>query len=76
MVAEWFRAPAISSREEGDVGSSPSPAKIPFSDEFFLNNSRVCWKEPKISLDSLAYMYLSSNLHCMSGRAHLGLNHV
>ena len=43
------------------------------------------WKEPKISLDSLAYMYLSlrlcldifcSNLHCMSGRAHLGLNHV
>ena len=41
MVAEWFRAPAISSREEGDVGSSPSPAKIPFSDENFLDNSRV-----------------------------------
>ena len=41
MVAEWFRAPVISSREEGDVGSSPSPAKIPFSDEIFLNNSRV-----------------------------------
>ena len=41
MVAEWFRAPAISSREEGDVGSSPSPAKITFSDEIFLNNSRV-----------------------------------
>ena len=41
MVAEWFRAPAISSREVGDVGSSPSPAKIPFSYEFFLNNSRV-----------------------------------
>ena len=40
-MAEWFRAPAISSREVGDVGSSPSPAKIPFSDEFFLNNSRV-----------------------------------
>ena len=53
MVAEWFRAPAISSREEGDVGLSPGPAKIPFSDEFFLNNSRVQstltkWK--KISL--------------------------
>ena len=41
MVAEWFRAPAISSRKEGDVGSSPSPTKIPFSDEIFLNNSRV-----------------------------------
>ena len=41
MVAEWFRAQAISSREEGDVGSSPSLAKIPFSDEIFLNNSRV-----------------------------------
>ena len=43
-------APANSSREEGDVGSSPSPAKIPFSDEFFLNNSRVHasqrWKKP------------------------------
>ena len=35
MVAEWSRAPAISSREKGDVGSSPSPAKIPFSDENF-----------------------------------------
>ena len=42
MVAEWSRAPANSSREEGDVGSSPSPAKITFSDEIFLNNSRVC----------------------------------
>ena len=40
-MAEWFRAPAISSREEGDVGLSPSPAKIPFSDEILLNNSRV-----------------------------------
>ena len=36
MVAEWFRAPAISSREEGDVSSSPNPAKITFSDEIFL----------------------------------------
>ena len=41
MVAEGSRAPANSSREEGDVGSSPSPAKIAFSDEIFLNNSRV-----------------------------------
>ena len=41
MVAEWSRAPAISSREQGDVGSSPSPVKIPFSDEIFLINSRV-----------------------------------
>ena len=41
MVAEWSRAPANSFREEGDVGSSPSPAKITFSDEIFLNNSRV-----------------------------------
>ena len=37
MVAEWFRAPAITSREEGDVG----PSKISFPDEIFLNNSRV-----------------------------------
>ena len=37
MVAEWFRATAITSREEGDVG----PSKIPFPDEIFLNNSRV-----------------------------------
>ena len=41
MVAEWSRAPAIYSHEQGDVGSSPSPAKIIFSDENFLNNSRV-----------------------------------
>ena len=41
MVAEWSRAPANSSREEGYVGLSPSPAKITFSDEIFLNNSRV-----------------------------------
>ena len=41
MVAEWSRAPANSSREEGGVGSSPSPAKITFSDEIFFNNSRV-----------------------------------
>ena len=41
MVAEWYRAPAISSREQGDVGSSPSSIKILFSDENFLNNSRV-----------------------------------
>ena len=41
MVAEWSRAPANSSREEGDVGSSPSPTKITFSNEIFLNNSRV-----------------------------------
>ena len=41
MVTEWSRAPANSSREEGDMGSRPSPAKISFSDEFFLNNSRV-----------------------------------
>ena len=41
VVAEWFRAPEISSREEGEVGSSLSRAKIPFSDEIFLNNSRV-----------------------------------
>ena len=41
MVAEWSRAPANFSREEGDVGLSPSPAKITLSDEFFLNNSRV-----------------------------------
>ena len=41
MVAEWSSAPAISSCEEGDVGSSPSPDKISFSDEIFLNNSRV-----------------------------------
>ena len=40
MVAEWYRAPAISSREEGDVGLSPSLAKIPFSDKKFLNNRR------------------------------------
>ena len=37
MVAEWFRAPAITSCEEGDVGLS----KIPFPDEIFLNNSIV-----------------------------------
>ena len=36
-VAEWFKALAISSRKEGDVGSSPSPAKIHFSDENFLS---------------------------------------
>ena len=42
MVAELSRAPAISSRKQGDVGTSPSLAKIPFSDEIFLNNSRVC----------------------------------
>ena len=41
MVAEWSRAPANSSREEGYVGSSPSPAKITFSDEIFFNNSRL-----------------------------------
>ena len=41
MVAEWSRAPAISSREQGDVGLSPSSIKILFSDENFLNNSRV-----------------------------------
>ena len=41
MVAEWSRALAISSREQGDVGSSLSPANIPFSDENFLNNSSV-----------------------------------
>ena len=41
MKAEWSRAPAISSREQGDVSSSLCPAKIPFSDEIFLNNSRV-----------------------------------
>ena len=41
VVAEWSRAPAYSSRVEGDVGLSPSPAKITFSDEIFLNNSRV-----------------------------------
>ena len=41
MVAEWSRALAISSREQGDVGSSPSSIKILFSDENFLNNSRV-----------------------------------
>ena len=41
VVAEWSRAPANFSREECDVGLSPSPAKITLSDEFFLNNSRV-----------------------------------
>ena len=41
MVAEWSRAPTISSRKQGDVCSSPNPAKIPFSDENFLDNSRV-----------------------------------
>ena len=41
MVAEWSRAPAISSREQGDVGSSPSSIKILFSDEISLDNSRV-----------------------------------
>ena len=41
MVAEWSRAAAISSREQEDVGSSPSSIKILFSDENFLNNSRV-----------------------------------
>ena len=40
MVVEWSRL-AISSREQGDVGLSPSPTKIPFSDENFLNNSRA-----------------------------------
>ena len=58
MVAEWFRAPAISSREEGDVGLSPSPAKITFSDEIFFNNSRVsCSKiitKPEYRLLALA----------------------
>ena len=43
MVAEWSRAPAIASRKQGDVGLSPCPAKIPFSDENFLNNSIVYW---------------------------------
>ena len=41
MVAEWSRALANYSHEQGDEGSSPSPAKIIFSDENFLNNSRV-----------------------------------
>ena len=41
MVAEWSRALAISSCEQGDVGLSPSSIKILFSDENFLNNSRV-----------------------------------
>ena len=41
MVAEWSTASANSSREEGAVGLSPSPAKITLSDDFFLNNSRV-----------------------------------
>ena len=46
MVAEWSKAPANSSREEGDVGLSSSPAKLSFSDEIFLNNSRVsCFKK-------------------------------
>ena len=36
MVAEWSRAPVNTSREEGDVSSSPNPAKITFSDEIFL----------------------------------------
>ena len=49
MVAEWFRASAITSCEEGDVGSSPSPAKIPFSDEIFLNNSRVDHMNTKLT---------------------------
>ena len=45
-MAEWSRAPTNSSHEEGDVGSSRSPAKISFSDEIFLNNSRVsCFKK-------------------------------
>ena len=52
-MAEWSRAPTNSSREEGDVGLSPSPAKITLSDEFFLNNSRVqhtyLIKSPKFS---------------------------
>ena len=41
MVGEWSRAQAIYSHEQGDVSSSPSPAKILFSDENFLDNSRV-----------------------------------
>ena len=41
MVAQWSRAPVVSSREQGDVGLSPSSIKILFSDENFLNNSRV-----------------------------------
>ena len=41
VVVEWSRAPAISFRKQGDVGLSLSPAKIPFSNEIFLNNSRV-----------------------------------
>ena len=49
MVAEWSRAPAISSREQGDVGLSPCSAKIPFSDENFLNNSRDHIKDLKWS---------------------------
>ena len=49
MVAEWSRAPAISSREQDDVGLSPSPTKIPFSDENFLNNSRVDHMNTKLT---------------------------
>ena len=48
IVAEWSRAPANSSREEVDVGSSPSPAKITFSDEIFLDNSRVYSNLPNL----------------------------
>ena len=57
MVAEWSRAPAISTREQGDVGSSPSPIKIPFSDEKFLNNSRVGVRVQFISKSNYTAIY-------------------
>ena len=49
MLAEWSRAPAISSREQNDVVLSHSPTKIPFSDENFLNNSRVDHMNTKLT---------------------------
>ena len=49
MVAEWSIALAISSCEQGDVGLRPSLAKIPFSDEIFLNNSRVDHMNTKLT---------------------------
>ena len=57
MVAEWSKAPAISSREQGEVGSSPCPAKIPFSDEKILNNSRVEVRVQFISKSNYTAIY-------------------
>ena len=42
-VAEWSKAPANHSRDQGGVGSIPSPAKNFFFESNFLFSPRVYW---------------------------------